>query len=228
LNALTKDDIAIEDHSLTLLKPSHHNSGVYHCIADEKTGKPQAFVTIHVKREFSNSNANNEQFFLEIFTLPTDQPIFPKHRDYVNTAVGNTAELHCDFTADPQPSSVRWFTNDRTRIHASDKYELVDAVHGHHNRSMLVVKNVEKSDLSAYHCEVENSIGRASEKVTLGLQPAPALFEKFDYKRNQVTAVWLVKSIQPLLEMQVLYKQKNVSLILNTENDFLQPNSFDF
>jgi Immunoglobulin I-set domain len=106
---------------------------------------------------------------------------------------------------------VRWFMNNRTRVHASQKYEIVDTVHGHHNRSTLIVKNVEKSDLSAYHCEVENSIGRASEKVTLGLQPAPALFEKYDYKRDQVTAVWLVKSNQPLLEMQVLYKTKNVS-----------------
>jgi Immunoglobulin I-set domain len=55
LNALTKDDIAIEDHSLTLLKPSHHNSGVYHCVANPKTGKPNAFVTIHVKRKLLNS-----------------------------------------------------------------------------------------------------------------------------------------------------------------------------
>jgi Immunoglobulin domain len=97
--------------------------------------------------------------FLNLSHFP-DRPIFAKHHDYVNTAENLDALLTCSFTADPSPSSVRWFRDEgasKVRLHQNEKYEVVNDYHDKHNRSALVIKDVKQGDLLDYICEVEVS-----------------------------------------------------------------------
>jgi hypothetical protein len=51
---------------------------------------------------------------------------------------------------------VRWFKDEpKQRLHQNDKYDMTNDYHDKHNRSVLVIRNVQRIDLVDYHCEVE-------------------------------------------------------------------------
>ena len=59
---------------------------------------------------------------------------------------------------------------------------------------------------------LQNELGTKRENVTLGLGPAPAKFDGYKYVNNIVYTDWIIKSHQPLTELQILYRNNEVSV----------------
>jgi hypothetical protein len=83
-----------------------------------------------------------------------DPPFFTRGHSYFNTEIGSDAEISCLFKATPAFTSAKWFKGS-TQLHESDKYAIASDMKEHHDRLKLVIKNVEKSDLTSYRCEVQ-------------------------------------------------------------------------
>lgn len=77
------------------------------------------------------------------------------HKAYFNTEEGENAEIHCVYKAFPEPTQVKWMKGG-SQIHESEKYSINNDVREHHDRTKLVIKNVDKNvDLVTYQCVVE-------------------------------------------------------------------------
>ncbi|XP_017090771.2 protein amalgam [Drosophila bipectinata] len=159
------------------------NAGVYQCLADDGShDPPHGMVTIDVQYS----------------------PKVSTHRHHVNTEEGGTAEVYCNYRANPIARS--FFVKDGTTIQLSEKYSLWDSVHNGHNRTTLVVRNVEGTDLGEYLCHVENAIGFNEVKVHVSYKPETPQFEDMKLEGTKVTMHWLVRSLQPLSEAMLDYK----------------------
>lgn len=153
---------------------------------------------------------------------------------YFNAEEGSEAEVHCRYKAFPAPKSVKWFKGG-SQIHNNENYEISSDVKGHSDRTILTIKNVDKDDLITYECEVEaswlilqtnpsefvnnfffqNDLGLKRQNVTLGFAPAPADFSGYKYINNIVYTDWIIKSHQQLTELQILYRNHEVSEATN-------------
>lgn len=86
-------------------------------------------------------------------------PSIAKHIDYLNTAIGDTAELVCLYHSDPTAIKIQWFRGDEP-LHDSAKFTISRDHHNHHMRTRLTVKDVEQKDLVTYVCKITVSTGR--------------------------------------------------------------------
>lgn len=57
----------------------------------------------------------------------------------------------------------------------------------------------------------QNNLGEAMAKTTLGLLPGAAHLANFSYSDGLLHTIWRVRSVQPLSDLQILYKGENVS-----------------
>lgn len=73
-----------------------------------------------------------------------------------------------------------------------------------------------------YKCfsSLQNELGSRKENVTVGIGPAPAKFEGYKYINNIVYTDWIIKSRQQLTELQILYRNNEVSEANKSFNDF--------
>lgn len=164
------------------------NAGVYQCLGEDGSANPpHGILTIDVQYS----------------------PKVSTHRHHVNTQEGDTAELYCDYRANP--IAVSFFSKDGKTLSLSEKYSIKNSLHKEHNRTTLIVKNVDANDLGEYRCHVENSIGANEVRVKLQYHPETPQFESQEIKGNQVTMHWLVRSLQPLSEAILDYKLTGVS-----------------
>jgi hypothetical protein len=83
-------------------------------------------------------------------------PFFTRHHSYFNAEVGYDVEMHCLYKSSPAATSVKWFKGTQ-QLHDNDRYSIHNDMKEHHDRTKLRISNVEKSDLGAYHCEVQVS-----------------------------------------------------------------------
>lgn len=58
---------------------------------------------------------------------------------------------------------------------------------------------------------LQNDFGQKRENITVGVGPAPAKFDGYKYINNVVYTDWIVKSYQTLTELQILYRNNEVS-----------------
>lgn len=94
------------------------------------------------------------------------------------------------------------------------KYQLFfESKDAHTNRSTLVVKNVNEGDLGDYVCQVRNTIGNGSATIGLTYEPEAPVLTDTHIHEDVVTTTWRIKSLQPLSEVMLNYKQKGVSII---------------
>lgn len=164
------------------------NAGVYQCLGEDGSANPpHGILTIDVQYS----------------------PKVSTHRHHVNTQEGDTAEIYCDYRANP--IAVSFFNKDGKTLSLSEKYSIKNSLHKEHNRTTLFVKNVDTNDLGEYHYHVENSIGANEIRVKLQYSPETPQFEGHEIKGNQVTMHWLVRSLQPLSEAILDYKLTGVS-----------------
>lgn len=87
----------------------------------------------------------------------TDQPFFTQHHSYFNAEEGGDVELHCLYKAFPAPTLVRW-TKGGSTLHNNEKYKIDNDMTAHHDRTKLLIRNVDADDLTMYLCEVKVSI----------------------------------------------------------------------
>ena len=78
------------------------------------------------------------------------------HHSYFNGEEGSDVELKCLYKSFPAPKSVKWLKGG-SKIHDSDKYKIENDMKDHHDRTKLLIRNVNKNDLITYQCEVEVS-----------------------------------------------------------------------
>ncbi|XP_017838581.1 lachesin [Drosophila busckii] len=175
----------LENGVITLDNVDESNVGVYQCLGDDGSSEP-AHGMVHIDVQYS--------------------PRVSTHRHHVNTQEGSSAELYCDYRANP--IAIFFFTKDGKPLTVSDKYSLRDSVHKAHNRTTLIIKHVQDSDLGEYLCNVENSIGSNQAHIELSYNPETPQFESINIDGNVVTMHWLVRSLQPLSEAMLDYKFK--------------------
>lgn len=155
-------------------------------------------------------------------------PFFKLHHNYFNTEAETDAEIFCLFRSSPPAKSVKWFRGNKL-IRDGDKYTVSADEKDHHDRTILLIKNIEKSDLTSYFCEVQvglkilkklrvinflinqNDLGTKRENVTLGLVPTIPKYDGFKYINNILYTDWLVKSHQELKSIQILFRNNEVS-----------------
>lgn len=89
----------------------------------------------------------------------SDPPFFDHHRSYFNAEEGSDVELHCLYKSFPASKSVKWFKGG-SKIHDNDKYKIDNDMKEHHDRTKLLIRNVNKNDLTTYQCEVEVSLNQ--------------------------------------------------------------------
>lgn len=95
-----------------------------------------------------------DSFVNEMSSL--DPPFFMHHHSYFNAEEGGDVELKCLYKAFPAPKSIKWLKGG-SKIHDSDKYKIDNDMKDHHDRTKLLIRNVNKNDLVMYQCEVEVS-----------------------------------------------------------------------
>jgi hypothetical protein len=79
------------------------------------------------------------------------------HTAYFNGEEGQDVELHCVYKSFPAPSQVKWMRGG-SQIFEDEKYAITSDVKEHHDRTKLLVRNVDsKKDLVTYQCVVEVS-----------------------------------------------------------------------
>lgn len=167
------------------------NAGVYQCLGDDGSADPpHGMVTVDVQYS----------------------PKVSTHRHHVNTQEGGSAELYCDYRANP--IAISFFIKDGKTLSLSDKYSIRNTLHKEHNRTTLVIKHVEASDLGEYLCHVENAIGSNEVRIQLSYRPETPQYEDSSIDGKQVTMHWLVRSLQPLSEAMLDYRLTGVSLII--------------
>ncbi|XP_059607952.1 hemicentin-2-like isoform X2 [Phlebotomus argentipes] len=178
--------VHVDQGKLVIERAEHHHARVYQCLADNSIGKPaHESVTINIH-----------------YT-----PKVTAHHHEVNTGEGYDAELSCNFKSDPAGRST-WL-RDLAPLPEGGKYRVTQEAHGHHNKTTLLVRKVQKSDLGMYQCQVENRLGRGASNVSLIYEPEPAHFDGYELQTAHLVLLnWTVRSVQPLSEV-LLYYQKS-------------------
>lgn len=179
--------ITVRKDFLEISDVKAHHAGDYECLAQNGIGQPvSAVVNVQIK----------------------SSPSIAKHIDYLNTAIGDSAELVCLFHSNPMALKIQWFRGDEL-LHDSAKFTIIRDRHNHHLRTRLTVRDVEQKDLVTYVCKIENALGETSAKTTLGLLPGAAHLANFSYSDGLLHTMWRVRSVQPLSDLQILYKGEN-------------------
>ena len=82
--------------------------------------------------------------------------------------LGSTGKIECLATSVPMVQSVLWFDNKGEQIKNSTKHHEGNSVYLNQVKSILTITNVMPEDLTAYTCQVKNSLGTA--KATFNLE----------------------------------------------------------
>ncbi|XP_037048344.1 lachesin-like isoform X2 [Bradysia coprophila] len=182
------NNVQVNNGFLIIEHADHDHVKLYQCLADN--GKDDVgHATFSINVQYS--------------------PKVNAHRHIVNTKEGDDAELHCNYKSTTM-SRVTWHKNKESlRLNNLDKYSTSNETKDeHHESNILVIKNVERSDLGEYECEVQNSIGKGHVRIHLGYEPEPPKFERFDIDGDTIITHWKIRSLQPLNEVMLNY-QKN-------------------
>lgn len=153
-----------------------------------------------------------------VISCLADTPIVSVHRSIVNTKAGDNAELVCDYES-PMPSQVVWRRDNKLLKVASStdthsKYTLLPSklISKDKNRSLLVVSNVEDSDLGDYECIVNNSMGESKVSLELTYVPEQPHLHHAEQVNSALITHWHIRSLEPLTEVELSYKLKDVSI----------------
>lgn len=64
-------------------------------------------------------------------------------------------EIHCVYLSNPPAKAVRWYRGEKNQIEENKKYHISGDMHNHKQHTKLLINNVNKNDLTDYHCEIE-------------------------------------------------------------------------
>ncbi|XP_058067105.1 igLON family member 5 [Anopheles bellator] len=213
----------IEIHEV---KPRH--AGDYECLAQNGVGEPVSrTVTVLVRDDDSTELESEMDEGNSTVPLEKGVPTIHKHATYINTAIGETVELTCQYDSNPAPRKVQWFRD--SEVMSPSGNHIVNDHHGHHDRTRLTLKGIQQKDLVSYFCKIENDIGEASAKTILGLNPGPAHLVHSNYSDGLLHTWWKIHSMQQISEMQVHYRGENTKYApVNAEISSTDQNYDDF
>lgn len=192
---LQDDRITIgPNFTLTISNVGSNDQGQYRCTVHPTTVSIKATLTL--------------------FGAP--KPVAHKH--IINTIVGaDAAELRCAYKS-PNADVLTWRRNGTALdVNNASKY----ALHADHKNSNgqfisnLTIKKVAVADLGEYVCEVLNDVGTGSVSVQLVETPEPPKYVTTEFGEGVVSSHWTVHSHQPLIEVQLNYRQDGVSWLVN-------------
>jgi hypothetical protein len=81
-------------------------------------------------------------------------PFFRPHHNFFNGEISNDVEIFCTYKASPPATSVKWFKNGN-QVHENDKYSIKADEKDHHDRTKLLIRDVQENDLGVYYCEIQ-------------------------------------------------------------------------
>lgn len=147
-----------------------------------------------------------------------DTPRVTVRKAVVNTKEGDDAELYCDFETSSE-SRVVWLKDGNVLpispgLEQRSKYSVVyGQPKGSKSNSILVVNKVKPTDLGQYECKVENNVGADKKRNTIELTfvPEPPHLQKIETDGKFTITHWHIRSLQPLTEVMLKYRQKDVS-----------------
>ncbi|KAE9553836.1 hypothetical protein FO519_002966 [Halicephalobus sp. NKZ332] len=117
------------------------DGGNYKLLAVNNAGTDQDTVNLEITTKANSSNSNKKL------------PKFIKHPVSVQCALGQTAQLDCEFEGEPTPVAS-WFLGPK-RLQSSDGIEIIST----NNSSKLIISKVDERHLGEYLCTVRNNIG---------------------------------------------------------------------
>lgn len=91
------------------------------------------------------------------YLLFADIPYIYNHIHHFNTEINEEVEIQCVYTSYPQEKFVKWFREGQL-INESKKYHITSDLHNNKHRTKLLIKNVNKNDITKYTCEIEVKI----------------------------------------------------------------------
>lgn len=148
-----------------------------------------------------------EKLIFKFLPLSVAPQVFA-HLSEVNTAEGETSDLHC--TVKASPAARIYWTKNGQKLHDTDKYKIHIHPHTkhHHNITTLRIRNVNKNDLGRYDCHAENDLGKHDVNVTLIYEPEVAIMNECRVidEVYTVRCNWTVHSIQSVSEGSMFYK----------------------
>lgn len=94
------------------------------------------------------------------------------------------------------------------------KHDIIQKKHANRNEYILVIRNLTEKDFGKYSCFAKNSLGKLEKTVSLVKTPAIRDFIKPDKSNKEVVLTWKVESKSPILEHELQFKKKGVSLTI--------------
>lgn len=152
-----------------------------------------------------------------------DIPLVTARKSVVNTKENDDAELYCDFETFTE-SRVIWRKDGKqlqisTGQEPRSKYSAIyGQPKGSKNHAVLVVNKVQSTDLGQYECKVENKIGSELVKIELTFVPEPPHLQKIETDGKFTITHWHIRSMQPLTEVMLKYRQKDVRTLCEKHN----------
>lgn len=135
----------------------------------------------------------------------------------VNTKEGDNAELFCEYETSTE-SRVIWLKDGKqlpisSTLEKPSKYSVAFGQPKENKNSILVVNGVKLTDLGQYECKVENNIGSESVNISLAFEPEQPYLKKVEKDGDYVITHWHIRSLQPLTEVMLKYRRKDVRII---------------
>ncbi|XP_019867558.1 protein amalgam isoform X2 [Aethina tumida] len=174
-------DIVGETLIIDNLKPK--DAGNYRCLADNKSAQPaHAYIEIKVESE----------------------PIISIDKYMVNTEHNTDVELKCVVRGSPVPTT-NW-QKDGVNIKNTQSYNL----RHEKDASILLIRNVQETELGTYTCVAKNALGKVEKNVTVVKEPA-VLHLKEDKNERGTQLSFKVESKSAIEEHELQFRKKGES-----------------
>lgn len=79
----------------------------------------------------------------------------------------------------------------------------------------MVVNRINENDLGDYICVVQNNMGAENVSIELTYNPEPPHLHHIEQDDDTVITHWHIRSLQPLTEVMLNYRQKGVCAFIS-------------
>uniref|UniRef100_A0A8C0B1Q1 Ig-like domain-containing protein n=1 Tax=Buteo japonicus TaxID=224669 RepID=A0A8C0B1Q1_9AVES len=180
--------------SLTVLKVSKVDAGLYTCTASNSVGKDacaaqlavqginsSSFLTFLSQQNMYYSYMNSLSSLIsfaqitQTLTPPfffSAPPIFTKKPHPVQTLKGSDIHLECELQGTP-PFQISWY-KDKREIRSSKKYKIMSENY----LASIHILSVDTADVGEYHCKAVNDVGSDSCIGSVTLRAPPTFVKK--------------------------------------------------
>ncbi|XP_015429049.1 PREDICTED: opioid-binding protein/cell adhesion molecule homolog [Dufourea novaeangliae] len=204
---------------LTIHNVTRHDSGHYHCLAEDGSQKPP----------------------LEVIAVVVNYaPEIEAKKESVHTGLGVESELTCIVHAHPA-ARVRWYRDGKEVVPETGRIE----VKSERPRYTLKIMHTKQKDLGKYTCVAENRMKRSEKDLSLTGAPSQAVIFGSEVTKTDrgLMLKWRLQSYSPITEYKLEYRPtgatewitlkppvtngKGNQFIVKHEIEGLQPESYE-